>query len=372
MQASRSTDLSLHSLDRKGLHVDESVEPLRTKDYQLGYLATAKTVVCLTGTILKAIPMTAALFQCVQKPEPMAPDAPELSIVRQPDYKERLKRHTFSPRPKVKPFTLVARHVYPYTQANFLHEAPFRLIMGAAFMGMYQHLGHLRALIEADLIPQDIAGASAGAIVSAMYGCLPLDKVEKALMTLKLSDFFDLSLSTLYHEGALCPGDAFARKLEATFPQGRAARLEHCDPPVCVEVYHQGRTQLLEQGNLVEAVRQSASLPMLFAARGGIDGGWFDQHCSLAQQAGKRSLLLRIDLGGDADVFDRALNRPTPLHNISDDPLHRVLYVSLPKKLTFGNFMRKIDFDKPFLAKIVNDTYSATLEFLASPGGQRA
>ena len=62
---------------------------------------------------------------------------------------------------------------------DWLEEAPFSLAMSSGFFGFFAHAGVLAALDESALIPKQLSGSSAGALVSVAYaaGLAPRDLV---------------------------------------------------------------------------------------------------------------------------------------------------------------------------------------------------
>ena len=272
------------------------------------------------------------------------------------------------PPPPELPRTLV-----PFSHREWLSEKPFRLVLGAGFVGgLYRHLGLLQALEDAALKPRDIVGVSAGAIVGAMYGCLPLrgpGGVEDSLMTLHPQDFLDPCWATLVAHGAVCPGHAFERKLERTFAPALKTDLAETCPRVAVEVYdtQTGITSLIDNGSIVQAVRWSASLPILFAGDRFIDGGWIDQNGLLGMVPGQRAINHRIFEGSDQGGFMQwRINRPKPILAPSTDAEHRTLHFVGPEKITEANFIFALQ-DEGKLNRVTNHSRETVAAWLAQP-----
>jgi hypothetical protein len=349
------------------------------KKHTLDYTVSAYRVAQIAGTIACGIAYLGPLSLRIKKIAAPVPGAPEVLVPRQTDHYQRLEKATYLP---TTPGQTVANYARarkvaespqapprPYTQAAFFRDHTFTAIFGAGFMGMYQHLGAIRAAIDVGLRPDSMAGASAGAIVAAMVGCLPIQAVEDALLSLSLLDFMDVKFETVWNERALCSGDAFVHKLQETFAPSGVTELEDRRPPLKIASFENGRTILRAEGNLVEAVRFSAGLPVLFARREGMEGGWIDEHLSLATQPGKAALIFRLSEGDPASYFERKLGRPEPLYNVPEDPMHRTLYAKAPSRLNFVNFWVDIDFNKEKLKNTVDEAYSAAMRFFASPDG---
>ena len=80
-------------------------------------------------------------------------------------------------------------------------------LSGGATMGM-KHIGVVKALIEADLLPQIISGTSAGSIVAAVVGCTPDEELPKVLERFADGDLAvfsqrDASLATRCYDAIL-------------------------------------------------------------------------------------------------------------------------------------------------------------------------
>ena len=266
-----------------------------------------------------------------------------------------------------------ARELQPPTQSAWLHQKPFRLVLGAGFVGgLYRHLGLLLALEEVGLRPNSVVGVSAGAIIGSMYGMLPLRgpvSVETSLMTLHPQDFLDPSWKTLQEEGAVCPGHAFEDKLRRTFaPSGKTEPAETA-PHAAVEVYdtQTGETSLIDKGCMVEAVRWSASLPGLFSGGRFIDGGWIDQNGLLGMVPGQRAINHRIfDGDGERGWMEWRINRPKPVLAASTDVEHRTLHFPGDEKITEANFIFALQ-DKAKLERITAKSKDTVRQWLASP-----
>ena len=174
--------------------------------------------------------------------------------------------------------------------ADWLAEAPFTLAMSSGFFGFFAHFGTLRALLDHGLSPARFCGSSAGALVGAcMASGASINAIEDTLLGLDRSQFWDPSPGL-----GLLSGQAFRRMLADLLP---TQRVEETRTPLAVSAW-QGksrRTQVLQQGNLVEAVYASCAVPLLFqpARIGGRyywDGGIADRHGLAATFPGERVL----------------------------------------------------------------------------------
>ena len=55
------------------------------------------------------------------------------------------------------------------TLRDWLAESPFSLAMSSGFFGFFAHTGMLAALEEAGVLPAEVAGSSAGALVAGLW-----------------------------------------------------------------------------------------------------------------------------------------------------------------------------------------------------------
>jgi NTE family protein len=168
----------------------------------------------------------------------------------------------------------------PKPPVNPPGEPRLGLVLGSGGARGVVHIAVLEALLEMGVRLDLIAGSSIGAVVGAVYVSGALEACKKDLAGLRKDDLlrlFDpvLSLSGLFT----------ARKtmlfLERYVP--RSAKIENCSPPLGIVAtdYETGHPIVFRQGNLLEAVRASMSIPGIFTPariRGSmfIDGGVSD------------------------------------------------------------------------------------------------
>mgnify|MGYP001627440587 CR=1 FL=1 len=122
------------------------------------------------------------------------------------------------------------------------------------------HAGVLKAFGEAGLIPDEVAGASMGSIVGALYcaGVSPDDM----LMAIKLPDFFSIS-HWLGLKGGIGSLKVLEEQLNKFIPHNSFEKL---NIPLVVSVtnLNTGRNELIRGGNLAKAVMASSSIPIIF------------------------------------------------------------------------------------------------------------
>lgn len=150
------------------------------------------------------------------------------------------------------------------------------MALGSGSARGWAHIGVLRALREAGIVPHVIAGTSAGALVGAAYAAGWIDELEKWVCELDAGDvrsWFDVSLGA----GGLLQG----RRLISFFKQSIGTQnIEDLLMPfgaVATDM-SSGKEVWMRSGDLMNAVRASISLPGLFTpveyeGRWLLDGG---------------------------------------------------------------------------------------------------
>ncbi len=154
------------------------------------------------------------------------------------------------------------------------HRVPGRVgvAFSSGFFGFFAHAGFLAALREMEIVPSAYAGASSGAIVAAMAASeMPDEDIRKLLFNVAKSDFWDPDPLPVFFKSALrlfrgyggyLRGAGFAQLLEKL----PAKRFEACKYPLAVsavDVTHR-KEKIFVEGDLIQAVKASGSVPMLF------------------------------------------------------------------------------------------------------------
>lgn len=141
----------------------------------------------------------------------------------------------------------------------------------------FAHLGVLKALEEHGIVPEVIAGSSAGSIVGALLaaGKSP-DEVYEDLQQNTLTDFARFGWS----KDGLMSLDQLREQLEELLPGTTFADLKY---PLYVTVSNllTGEVEYLHQGSVALAVQASSAIPVLFEpveidGRIYVDGGLLD------------------------------------------------------------------------------------------------
>jgi len=137
------------------------------------------------------------------------------------------------------------------------------LALGGGVARGFAHIGALRALLDKGIVPDIIAGTSIGAVVGAAYLAGKLDILEewaRSINRLRMMSYLDFRVRSA---GLIGGG-----RLVATLRQHLGdMRIEDLDRPfiaVATDMVS-GHEVWLRQGDLVEALRASFSLPGVFA-----------------------------------------------------------------------------------------------------------
>lgn len=182
-------------------------------------------------------------------------------------------------------------------------QAPLGLALGGGVARGWAHIGAMRALIEAGIKPDIIAGTSIGAIVGAAYLSGKLDVLEKWALSLthrRMMGYMDIR----WGGSGLLRGERIARLLNHYMGDVRIENLDRkfaavtCDLRTGYEVW-------LQRGPIVPAIRASYALPGAFEpvkidGRYMIDGALVNPVPVSACRALGAHMVIAISLNGDA------------------------------------------------------------------------
>jgi len=145
------------------------------------------------------------------------------------------------------------------TLREWLKKEPFTLTMSSGFFGFYAHLGFLSVLEEENILPDKITGSSAGALVGAIFASgLSTSEIKEFLFELKKENFWDpLGI------GGLLKGDKFKKLLDHIIP---VRNINNTKIKLKLSVFNltKKRTDILENGDLINAVYASCAVPFMF------------------------------------------------------------------------------------------------------------
>ena len=192
------------------------------------------------------------------------------------------------------------------------------LALGSGAARGWAHIGIIKSLVAAGITPDVVAGTSIGALVGAAYLSDRLDKLENWLMNLnrletarffKLTAGFNGFVNKSRLHNFLTEYVAPADLQIADLPAAYASVATHL---------HSGREVWNMQGNVLEAVWSSISLPGLFPAikqqdRWLIDGGLVNPVPVSVCRALGADVVIAVNLNGD--ILGKHLQPPVSVEN---------------------------------------------------------
>lgn len=188
----------------------------------------------------------------------------------------------------------------PMADAQSPHPRVGLALGGGAARG-WAHIGVIRALAEHGVRIDLVCGTSIGALVGAVFASGGLDRLEQWVLAMKLRDvmsFVDVQLTT-----GMLKGERLVRFLRTQMPDQPIEELAMPFAAVATAL-HTGAEVWLRSGPLVDAVRESVSIPGLFLPLRHqdqllVDGGLVNPvPVSLARAMGA-DLVIAVDLASD-------------------------------------------------------------------------
>ena len=177
---------------------------------------------------------------------------------------------------------------------DWLAAQPFSLAMSSGFFSFYAHTGMLDSITARGLLPQLVAGSSAGALVGACWAAgLEMTALAEILGAMQRRDFWDPAAGA-----GLLAGKKFDRMLRDMLP---IAQVERGRVPVKISVFEiaSRTTRVISSGDLPPAIRASCAVPGLFHPvwidrRAYWDGGILDRPGLAGVPPGERVLFHHI------------------------------------------------------------------------------
>jgi NTE family protein len=159
---------------------------------------------------------------------------------------------------------------------NDMTSPKIGLALGSGSARGWAHVGVIRALEEAGIKADIIAGASVGSLVGAAYASRQLDTLESWITSLTKRDVWGL-LDTAFSRGGVMRGNKLMRAIGEQIKDFNIEELPVPYGAVTADL-HTGQEIWLQEGSMLDAVRASSGLPGLFAPmfhqrRWMIDGG---------------------------------------------------------------------------------------------------
>lgn len=184
------------------------------------------------------------------------------------------------------------------------------LVLGSGSARGWAHIGAIRELAEAGVVPDIVCGCSIGAFVGAVYVDGDIEKLESWVSTLTWKDvvsLLDVSLTS-----GLIKGEKLIEFFERHFVDRNFNDLGLPFAVVSTDLAT-GRERWLREGSVAQAVRASIAIPGLFtpvAYEDGylVDGGLVNPvPVSLCRALGA-DVVIAVDLG--SDLLGSALRLP--------------------------------------------------------------
>lgn len=180
---------------------------------------------------------------------------------------------------------------------------PIGLALGGGVARGWAHIGALKALIEADIEPDIIAGTSIGSVVGAAYLAGRLDSLEKWARSLnkkRVIHYMDLS----WGGSGLMKGARLVKVLDHYLKDTNIEDFDRRFAAVACDL-RTGYEVWLQQGPVIPAIRASYALPGAFEPvkidnRYMIDGALVNPVPVSACRAMGAHLVIAVSLNGDA------------------------------------------------------------------------
>jgi len=143
-----------------------------------------------------------------------------------------------------------------------IHRPRVGLALGSGSARGLAHIGVIRALKDADIHIDCVAGTSFGALIGAVYASGKLDSLQDAYLAMdwkKIAYFFDV----VFPKSGIIDGDKIADFLRDYLHSERIEDLPLPFKAVATEL-DSGKEEVIETGDVIDAVRASISVPGMF------------------------------------------------------------------------------------------------------------
>lgn len=127
------------------------------------------------------------------------------------------------------------------------------------------HIGIIKALLNANIKIDFIAGTSMGALVGGWYAATgDIKSLENFILNIKKTDIFPIKEIIKRKDGALFKGESIADKLRKELKNSKIEELKIPFVAMATDAKN-GEEVRLKNGDLVDAIRASIALPIVFA-----------------------------------------------------------------------------------------------------------
>lgn len=196
------------------------------------------------------------------------------------------------------------------------------IALGAGSARGWAHIGVLKALADADILPDVVCGTSVGALVGAVYADDNLAALERwvtALNWRRVVGYFDLSFA-----GGLLKGSKLFEDLHEGFLGKRIEDLRRPYGAVATDLAS-GHEIWLRAGPVADAVRASIAMPGLFtpSARDGrllVDGALVNPVPVSLARAMEADFVIAVDLSSSlvGNFMRREEGRESEMPNLAE------------------------------------------------------
>lgn len=241
------------------------------------------------------------------------------------------------------------------------------LALGGGAARGWSHIGVMRALERAGIVPDIIAGCSVGAVVGGCYAAGKLDALEtfvRSLTKRRVMGLLDFHISG----SGLIAGDRLKRLLDRDLLDMRIESLPVRFATIATEL-GTGHEIWLTRGPLIDAMRASYALPGVFdpiklGGRWLMDGALVNPIPITAARALGADLVICVNLNGDIRVRGTVIqsNPADPelegVEAVLDEPRRWGIFPH------FGGLGRKVN-DAPGIATVMVDAFNITQDRIA-------
>lgn len=196
------------------------------------------------------------------------------------------------------------------------HQPKIGLALGSGSARGLAHIGVIRALNEAGIPIDCVAGTSVGAMIGAVYASGKLDSLQDAYLAMdwkKIAYFFDV----VFPKSGIIDGNKVADFLREYVHSERIEDLPLPFKAVSTEL-NSGEEVIFDTGDVIDAVRASISVPGMFTpvrinGRVLVDGGLVNPvPVSVARSMGA-NIVIAVDLSHDVVASKAPKTAPKPV-----------------------------------------------------------
>ncbi|MEA1988613.1 MAG: patatin-like phospholipase family protein [Pseudomonadota bacterium] len=193
------------------------------------------------------------------------------------------------------------------------------LVLGSGGARGLAHIGIIRWLEEQNYQIKSISGSSIGALIGGIYAAGKLDEFEAWLKGLSNTDILAL-MDIAWDRSGLIKGEKLNHILKKLIGNPNIEDLSIPYTAVATDIHHE-KEVWLQTGSLLDAMRASYSLPMIFTPHNYkgltlIDGGVLNPVPIAPTFGDNNDLTIAVNLGAKPQIKP---HMPAPINKIEDD-----------------------------------------------------